>query len=450
MKGEFRCGAAKRCITPPETMLSALRGLKHYSFGGVLDDIFVRTALIETDDERILFVDYDLNTAPCDEAFMEALSQQTGTQVDAVFLFATHTHSVPVHSLSLERIEELSDETIQASKNYTEFLQKQTLLAAKDALKKLEPAKIGFAFGESTINVVRLQDYLYTDEDGKDFTVCNLGVDPTRMPDRRLGILRIENEIGEPILLLVNYPVHCVASIWNDFDGNGGMGVSGDIAGGVERLLEEEYPGCIAMWSSSAAGDLNPLLLNEMISPDPFTGRTRELKAVGCESAKNCLRLMVERHYADIRRLLRKVHCDETEIEIDAVSEWSVTPGVDCIRRKDAPPIFLEGEDVPEHRVYLQMAKVGDLHIVGIGAELYSSLGNAMLSEIPGAAMLITHNGSTLGKCHYILDDETLARCDDSRGFAMVPGYDEYRCKEGIMREDLCSHTRSMRKHLAD
>ncbi|MDO4648398.1 MAG: hypothetical protein Q4B26_07080 [Eubacteriales bacterium] len=448
--GEFRCGAAKRCITPPENMLTVLRGLKHYPFAGVMDDIYVRIALFETDEERILLVDYDLNTAPCDEELLDLLSRQTGTPIDGIFLFATHTHSVPVHSLSLERVEELDNETIRETEKFTRYLKEQTLQAAREALLKMEPARIGFAEGESSVNIVRLQDYLYRDKQGEDFVVCNLGADPMRTPDRRLCVLRVDNLNGDPILLHINYPMHCVASIWNDFDGNGAMGISGDIAGGIERQLENDYKGAIAMWSSAAAGDLNPIYLNEMISPEPVTGRTIEWKPIGKGFAQNCLKLMVERHYGDICRVMRQIHYDDNDIQLNAVSDWSITPGVECIRQHNAAPVFLEGEEIPEHTVYLQLARIGKLYLMGVGAELYSSLGKAMMDKIPGRGVLITHSGSTLGKCHYILDDETIDRCDASRGYAMVPGYDEYRCRRGIMLKDLCFHVEQMLRRLDD
>ena len=224
------------------------------------------------------------------------------------------------------------------------------------------------------------------------------------------------------------------------------MGVSGDIGGGVSRLLEAQYPGSVAMWQSGASGDLNPILLNEVILPDPVTGRTREIPVKGADFARYCLRIMTERHYADIRRTLMNVRCDVDDADIAAAAEWSVTPGVDCIRHRDAPPEFITGPEVPDHTVRLQMARVGKLYLCGIGAELYSSIGQAILEEIPGDTILIAHNMSAICHSHYILDDETIARCDASKGFAMVPGYDEYRYAAGVMKDDLRGHVKSLIK----
>ena len=41
---QLYCGAARRCITPPGSLLPRLVGLKQHRFAGVLDDIHVRAA----------------------------------------------------------------------------------------------------------------------------------------------------------------------------------------------------------------------------------------------------------------------------------------------------------------------------------------------------------------------------------------------------------------------
>jgi len=441
---QLYCGAAKRCITPSAELLPHLIGLKQHRFAGVLDDIYVRAAAITAGDQTVLLLEFDMTTAPCSQEILSELAEKTDVPEDNIFFFSIHTHAVPFNSIDMECREQQSAQTLIAAEAYTRQLVGEAIGAAEDAMAARQPARMGYAFGESHVNVFRLQDYIYHDEAGNPFTVCNLGADSSRSADPRLFTMRVEKLTGEPVLFLVNYPMHNVATIWNDMDGSGAMGISGDIGGGVSRALEKRYPGSVAMWSSGAAGDLNPVMLNEIIVPDPVTGRTCEVHTEGTEFALKCLNIMTSRHFADVERTLMDARCEEADLEIAASVEWSVTPGVDCIRHHDAPPEFIQGPEVPNHTVRLQMAKLGQLHICGIGAELYSSIGKAMLGEIPNDAILITHNASTLCSSHYILDDETIARCDASRGFAMVPGYDEYRCIAGIMKDDLCAHT----KHL--
>ena len=437
------CGTAKQRITPPPELLPRLVGLKQYRFAGVLDDLYVRALALGDEDGCALLLSFDMTTAPCTQDFLEQISRETGIPVERILFFSIHTHAVPFNDIDLERREEQDEDTLTACREYTVFLHERALRAAKDAVASMIPARMGWAWGESFVNVVRLQEYTYLDEAGLTFPVCNLGTDPSRPADRTLFTLRVEDLEGKALAFLVNYPMHNVTTIWNDFDGSGAMGISGDVGGRVSRLLEEEYPGSVALWSSGAAGDLNPLMLNEVYLPDPHTGRTYFQPVKGLNTALYCLQIMSERHYADVKRTLRSVECGQDVGDVAGVVEWSVTPGVDCVRHHGAPPEFLTGPDVPEHTVRLQMVRVGGLILLGVGAEVYSSIGAQMRAAGPKDTVLITHNASTLCCSHYLLDDETIARCDASRGYAMVPGYDEYRCLPGIV-QDLTAHTRSM------
>lgn len=447
MTKQLFCGAARAKITPTDDLLPRLRGLKQYRLAGVIDDLFVRAMVIGNENARAVLISFDLNTAPCTEEFLNVLSAEAGVPVENILYFATHTHAVPVVEPDRHGHNELPPDVQEAMDAYIAFVHEQTRGVLKQALAAMEPARMGYAFGESAINVVRLQEYTYLDDDGVPFPVCNLGADPTAPADRTQFLLRVEALDGRPIAFLVNYAMHNVATIWNDFDGTGAMGISSDIGGRISKLLEEEYGG-VALWSSGAAGDLNPLMLNEVILPDPVTGRTYETHPKGVEPALTALKIMSERNWADVKALARAVRCEETEGEVSAVLEWSVTPGCSCIRHPDAPPEFITGPDVPEHTVRLQLVRVGSLTLCGVGTELYSSLGAAMRSAAPEPTVLITHNAGELCNSHYVLDDASIARCDASRGFAMVPGYDEYRCCAGVMKDDLTEHVRHMARSL--
>ncbi len=443
---QLLCGAARRIITPPAELLPHLIGLKQCRFAGVIDDLSVRAVVLGNAWKKALLLAFDMTAAPCTEAFLQELSEKTGLEEDCIFFFSTHTHAVPFNEIDLEQRDRQSAETRQASQAFTRYLHRQALDAATEALKSCVPARMGWAWGESGVNVVRLQEYTYLDEQGHPFPVCGLGADPVRQADRRLFVLRVDDLTGAPLALLVNYAMHNVTTIWNDFDGRGAMGISSDAGGAVSKMLEREYPGAVAVWSSGAAGDLNPIHLNETILPDPVTGRICEYRPRGLEHALVCLRTVSQRHYADIRTLLRTICCTKTSGEVAGAVSWSVTPGCDCIRHDDGSAEFRIGPEVPSHTLRLQMIRIGELTLLGAGAELYSSVGRAMLHAAPENTVLLTHNASTLCRSHYILDGETLRRCDASRGYAMVPGYDEFRCLPDVVIPDLVQHTAYLAK----
>ena len=100
MEKKLLCGAAKRCITPPETLLPRLYGLMGRKFCTVLDDIYLRVIAFSDGENKALIVGFDLDKAPRPEENLRALALRAfgdnaaETEIDAalgVFLrrFAT-------------------------------------------------------------------------------------------------------------------------------------------------------------------------------------------------------------------------------------------------------------------------------------------------------------------------------------------------------------------------
>ena len=52
MGKKLLCGAARELITPPEDMLNHLSGLMNSSFGGVVDDLYVRVIALKYGDKK--------------------------------------------------------------------------------------------------------------------------------------------------------------------------------------------------------------------------------------------------------------------------------------------------------------------------------------------------------------------------------------------------------------
>ncbi len=129
-------------------------------------------------------------------------------------------------------------------------------------------------------------------------------------------MLKFEDLDGAPIAFFMNYAVHCCVMISNPCcDGKAGVG--GDLSGAVCGLLEERFAGSVAVWSSGAAGDVNPVMLNEMYYPDPETGRPA-VCLLG-EGALAALRILAGRHYADVLQVERAIEC-----EVDSASHrWA-------------------------------------------------------------------------------------------------------------------------------
>ena len=76
MSEQLLCGAAREVITPPAEMIDHLSGLMNSSFGGVVDDLYVRVIALEYAGKKMLLVSFDLDKAACPKENLEALEKQ--------------------------------------------------------------------------------------------------------------------------------------------------------------------------------------------------------------------------------------------------------------------------------------------------------------------------------------------------------------------------------------
>lgn len=426
-------------ITPPETLLQKLEGLKHRHFSGILDDIHVRVLAMKAGEEWALLAGYELTRVCRPKTAQKMLSEHTGIPEENIMLFATHTHAAPCTTLPDHAGDDVSEEAMAAAEEYAAFVQKQTLLAVDQALAEMVPARIGFAWEESHINVRRNQKYAVKIEEGREFTVVGLGADYAAPADPRLFVLKAESCEGKPIAFLVNYSVHNVATIWNDFTGDQKMRISSDIGGAVSRYLEEDYPGSVAIWSSGAAGDLNPLLANEDVHPDPHTGFPVEMPVIGRETPMLFLREMSARHYADIKRAISKI-CESMNFgRIRAKMGWLTGPGCRGDGGKEG------GSSRELFALRVQLLRIGALAFYGVSGELYSSFSEVIRKTAPvDDVVILNHVCMGLNECQYVLDDETLRWAENSSGYAAVPGYGGLHNTAGYVADELRSITEKL------
>ncbi|MBQ8073599.1 MAG: alpha-hydroxy-acid oxidizing protein [Clostridia bacterium] len=249
------------------------------------------------------------------------------------------------------------------------------------------PARMGCGVGKSFVNTNRNADFIFRDEAGNRFPFINEGMNWGAEVDRTLFVMRFERLAdGSPIALFVNYPMHCCLVFLNNFDGTGAMGVSGDIAGNVSRQLEKKYPGAVAVWSSGAAGDVDPVLFNQLIYPDPMDGHCVKEPIRSLEVTLQQLRMIVGWHCHDIIGVLEGITCGEEKVPIRSALSWSETEST---------------EDKP-YRIRMQTLRVGSAALVGIGGELYNAFGRQLKADTArgalGYAMDIDHGITPYGE----------------------------------------------------
>lgn len=422
------CGAARCKITPPREWMPDLRGLQNVIFSEVLDDLYVRVLAVRSDGKTLLIVTFDCDKVPCPERFLDALERDMDIPKENIMLLAIHTHTAPIAGWRPGEgpnfIMDKPPEVQAATHVYEDFLEQKLLEAAKEAIQSLQPARIGWQEGECLININRVQDYHVRGENGEITVHCGLGRNPEAFANRRLFVMKAETPEGRPIAFLINYAVHNCIMIKNLCGPDGGTLLSSDLGGNVSQMLEKAYPGSVALWTSGAAGDLNPILTNEIYYPDPETGAQKQyIIPAGDRKPIEMLQKLSAQHYEDVSKVIKKIQCGVESGKLGAGVAWAKTPG--------------SKED--DYEVRVQLMEIGGLWIAGFSGELYSSLGQAVLEELPKDAIVMNHDATLMAQSGYIFDDETWERDRDMalpgrRASGMLPGYIRQALKETVRK----------------
>lgn len=424
MNNHLYCGAAKCRITPSFELLPDLRGLQDRHFGGVLDDLYLRVISLKNGENTSLLITFELDKVPHPQKFLALLEQETHIKEENILLAAIHTHAAPItgdrpfegpNNIAVKPLE-----VQDATHKYEDFLEKCLIKTAKEAIAAMVPAKMGIGIGKSCINIDRKQWYEYKDADGKLHKKCALGMNPETPVDRTVYVLKYEALDGKPLAFFINYPVHCCVLHTNQCCG-GKLGITGDIAGRVSQYMEEEYRGSVALWCSGAAGDINPVMQNEVYYPDPATGDV--ITEIMPGDNRSLLTIMACRHYDDVKRIAADILCTATDTPLSSCVEWSETPGV-------------EGD----YQVRLQMMRIGDTILFGASGELYSSYAKLLKEILPAKdVIVINHVASLCANSGYILDDATLLLPE-----ADLPGLSHTNMKPGYFSASLLEHAKHM------
>jgi hypothetical protein len=259
----FRASVVKVDITPstPKWLL----GYGARQSTGVHDPIFHRIVAMDDGETKFLMVSTDLclfSPTVYDEA-AKRIEKETGIPPVRFWWTVTHTHSAPevgppgVYKVLLKGRSEHPVDT-----EYTEHISNLLVAGAKDALAKLEPARLASGTGMSMANINRRA----LDFDGK----TSLGLNPDGPVDRQIGLLRIEKANGSPLALIANYAMHGTV-LSGQF-----MQISGDAQGTVAAYVEQKL-GAPMLYINGAAGDIAPIY---SVYPTPRAGHLTQFNVM--------------------------------------------------------------------------------------------------------------------------------------------------------------------------
>ena len=408
-------GAAKACINPTPDMYPIPSSFADWGVAPLLqseiyDDMYCRTIVIDNGSEKLLMLSYELANYPAAPGLVEKLTEITGIPAENIFISATHNHSAPKDNHSESKNN--SPAEIAFHEKYWEIELSATMEAVSKAIAGMRPARYGYGEGSSYVNVNR--------DVRSPFGFWLEGKNLEGYSDKTVRTLKFVDEEEKVIAVILNYGMHntCI-HMMKDFDGK--SKTSGNVSGIACRFVEETYGnGAIALWTSGAAGNQNPLLSHNLQYeyPDGYSTCVHFPDGVGYM----LMEYMGRWHGVDCVKSINAISTYSDNMPIRTVRKDVLLPGQkravrptkfamfrmggNGLRQPGEIPVLPETpEMVPADPVNLEMrlAVLGDVAMICAGAELYAEIGRDMLEAVPyKKAFLVTH--TALHQAGYILD----------------------------------------------
>jgi hypothetical protein len=384
----LRVGAARVDITPAEDSLPQ-------NYLGILDRIHSRAIVIDDGASTAALISVDAGAVPDTiwQAVTAELERELDIPVTHVMITATHTHSVPR----------------QEADDYVGKIVESVRLAAE----RLEPARVGYGTGVSYINVNRN----IIDPETRRWWEGPNYAGPS---DKTVAVIRFDDLNGAPIAVYYNYAMHAVAVGQLDL-------VSGDAPGATSKYIEDSFgDGIVALWSSGAAGDQNPLYFQQTydlreIRIEEYASRGVDISnsmppgGQGLDrSDPEVQRLMDQQKQMilsmgqflgeEVKHVMRGISRMDSDPIIDGLHRTVTCPGRNRLDQGRAGYAG-EYEDAGPVDIRLGLLSLGDIRIGAVNAEVFNPIAQRLKQESPYARTMLATLTNGSARSGYIPHD---------------------------------------------
>ena len=393
-KGQLRAGAALVDITPPAgTHLSGSGCGEHRPAQSVIDPLFAKVIVFESDGQRTCIVTLDLTIITRDytDKIRSAISEKIGVPLEAIMVHAIQTHSAP--SLGYFMLDpdfplETTPETeylLGAERTYSDFAAEAAVRAAVEAAEKLQPVRIGLGRGilgnlafnrrgvcrDGTITMPKP-----CGRENQPFGIRDLCYleGPT---DPEVGVFCVQDMNLKPLAFLLHHTCHPV----NVFGHSETFyAVSSDWPGAWTQEIQKVFgKDTIPLVINGCCGNINPW--------HPFDPDCRpDHRRMGRELAKMSERIIYDMTFASSATLDWKI--ENIVLPYRDIPSERLREVEEILRKNPQPPRGENGEvdprwftaastrsvelcrqREPEFLYEIQVFRVGDLAIVGLPGE---------------------------------------------------------------------------------
>lgn len=184
----------------------------------------------------------DNGAVPTDirEEVFNRVTAKVPVKRERFMLANAHCHSGP----NLKGMDSFSGEQLEHMKTYASLVVDRLEAVVLEALAARRPGRL--AWGQGTVGFAANRRVL---KDGK---WAGFGAVPDGPTDHSLPVLRVTDEAGKLMGVVVNYACHCT-TLRGDFPQ-----IHGDWAGCAQEYIEADHPGALALISIGCGADSDP------------------------------------------------------------------------------------------------------------------------------------------------------------------------------------------------
>jgi neutral ceramidase len=367
---------------------------------GVLDRLYARAIVLDNGISTAALITIDAGAVP--EAVWQAVTtrieQELRIPSASVLLTATHTHSAGG----------------QRGPDYVQKIVESVRLAQQ----RLTPSRIGYGTGVSYINVNRQIIDPKTSRwwEGPNYEGPS---------DKTVAVITFDTTDGAPIAVYYNYAVHAV--ITGQLDQ-----VSGDIPGAASRYIEDSFDDqAIALWSSGAAGDQNPIYYQQTYDLRDLRTKDYATRGVDISNAMPPGGEGLDRNNPTVARLMNQqrqmvlsmgqflgeevLHVrrgiERTDTAVPLFGRFSTIscPGRE---RTNQGRAGFEGtyKEASPVEIRLGVLRLGDVVIGAVNAEVFNPIAQRLKRESPYKATMMATLTNGAARSGYIPDDASFGK----------------------------------------
>ncbi len=247
---DWRAGAARVNITPEKLMWMAGYGSRNKPAEGKLTDLWAKALVLQdSHGHRAVLISLDLVGIGRDlsQAVCQALHERHGFERRQIAICTSHTHTGPVVARNLSPLHYLLVDPRQQEliNEYAKVLHEKIVAVVGQALEQLTPSRLSWGHATATFAVNR--------RNNREADVPQLrSAGQLQGPfDHDVPVLAVHDDSGQLTSVVFGYACHATVLSFYQW--------SGDWPGFAQSEIENNHPGCVALFFAGCGADQNPL-----------------------------------------------------------------------------------------------------------------------------------------------------------------------------------------------